>query len=128
MEFYPLKKNAGFRMEGYYVWCGSVIKENGVYYLFAARWPEETGFPKGYMTHSEIVMASTEDLDEPFTFQKVIISRREGNYWDSLMQHNPCITKIGDKYVLFYIGSPDGRVRVRFRETDGSWKTVACAE
>lgn len=113
MEFYPLKKNAGFRMEGYYIWCGSAIKENGVYYLFAARWPEETCFPKGYMTHSEIVMARTEDLDESFTFQKVIISRREGNYWDSLMQHNPCITKIGDKYVLFYIGSPDGKYETR---------------
>jgi len=111
----PALPNSGFRMEGYYVWCGSVIRgEDGRYYLFAARWPEETGFPIGYMTDSEIVLASTDDLCKPFQFEKVLFGKRPGDYWDSGMAHNPFICRIGDEYVLFYIGT-----------TDGSWEKRA---
>lgn len=111
----PAVPGSGFRMEGYYVWCGSVIRgEDGRYYLFAARWPKETGFPIGYMTDSEIVLASTDDLSRPFRFEKVLLGKRPGNFWDSGMAHNPFICKIGDEYVLFYIGT-----------TDGSWEKRA---
>ncbi len=113
LEFAPVKKNSGFQMEGYHVWCGSVIKENGIYYLFAARWPEETGFPLGYLTDSEIVLATTDDLAKPFQFEKVIITKRDGNKWDSAMAHNPFIFKVDDTYVLYYIGSPDGGIETR---------------
>lgn len=110
----PVVKHSGFRMEGYYVWCGSTIKgEDGRYYLFAARWPKKTTFPDGYMTDSEIVLAVTDDLAKPFQFEKVIIGKREGDYWDSMMAHNPFILKISEEYVLFYIGNPDGSAQRR---------------
>ena len=105
----PVKKENGFKMEGYYVWGASVIKgDDGKYYMFASRWKKDLPFPAGYMTGSEIVLATSETVDGPYEFQKVIISKREGGYFDSAMAHNPHIKKIGDKYVLFYIGSPDG--------------------
>lgn len=105
MQFYHVKKDSGFKMDGYYIWCGSCIKgDDGMYYLFASRWPKSTGFPKGYMTDSEIVLAKTESLEKPFQFVKVLIGKRDGGYWDSLMAHNPFVIKIGTKYVLFYIG------------------------
>ena len=105
MQFYHVKKDSGFKMEGYYIWCGSCIKgDDGMYYLFASRWPKSKGFPKGYMTDSEIVLAKTESLDKPFRFVKVLIGKRDGGYWDSLMAHNPFVIKFGSKYVLFYIG------------------------
>ena len=45
-QYLPVSGDSGFRMDGYYVWCGSMIKgDDGLYYLFAARWPEETTFP-----------------------------------------------------------------------------------
>jgi len=118
MTFYerllPAKKCSGFKMEGYYVWCGSPIKgDDGRYYLFASRWPKNTGFPDGYMHHSEIVLAVSDSLDKPFVFEKVIIGKREAGYWDSTMAHNPHIVKIGDEYVLFYIGSSDGSAEKR---------------
>ena len=113
LNFLPSVKNSGFSMDGWYVWCGSVIKENDTYYLFAARWPKETGFPEGYLTHSEIILASTNDLSKPFTFQKVLISKREGEKWDSCMAHNPFILKKDDLYLLYYIGSPDGSMKNR---------------
>ena len=113
LKLRPAVANSGFKMDGYYVWCGSVIKENGKYYLFAARWPKEKGFPLGYLTYSEIVLATSDDLSKPFKFEKVIISKRDGNKWDSCMAHNPYIFKDGDTYVLFYIGSPDGQAVTR---------------
>ena len=105
----PAAEGSGFRMEGYYVWCGSPIKgEDGLYYLFASRWPVRTGFPTGYSNYSEIVLAATDRLEAPFRYVKTIISARSGGYWDSRMAHNPCIVKTSGHYVLFYIGSDDG--------------------
>jgi len=114
MKFYPIPTESGFRMDGYFVWCGSIIKgEDGRYYMFASRWKEETKFPDGYMTNSEIVLATGDSPDKPFTFEKVIVTKRDGGYWDSMMAHNPFITKIGDEYLLYYIGTPDGKAETR---------------
>ena len=105
----PAQVENGFKMDGYYVWGASVIKgDDGVYYMFASRWKKDLPFPAGYMTGSEIVLATSKNIEGPYEFQKVVIGAREGGYFDSAMAHNPHIKKIGDKYVLFYIGSPDG--------------------
>lgn len=110
----PAVYGSGFTMDNYYVWCGSAIKgEDNRYYLFASRWPENTLFPSGYMTHSEIVLASTDSLDKPFKFEKVIFSGRDGGFWDSKMAHNPQIHKFKDGYLLFYIGTSDGTAENR---------------
>lgn len=101
----PVPENSGFRMEGFYVWCGSVIEADGIYHMFAARWPESTGFPEGYRQHSEIVRATATHPLGPYTFREVVIGERDSSFWDSNMAHNPTIHKIGDQYVLFYIGS-----------------------
>lgn len=127
MNLLPVITESGFKMEGYHVWCGSVIRENGRYYLFASRWKKTASFPDGYMTDSEIVLASTGDLRKPFEFEKVIIGKRDGAYWDSMMAHNPFIIKIGDEFVLYYIGTPDGRGETRAigyahsKSITGSW-------
>lgn len=127
-EYLPVSKNTGFRMKGYYVWCGSLIKgPDSQYYLFAARWPEETTFPDGYMTHSEIVLATSPSLNEPFQFQKVVISRRDGDYWDSGMAHNPFVIQVDNRYIMFYIGTQNGSYEKRCigyataDSLDGDW-------
>ena len=113
-QYHPVPVNSGFRMDGYYVWCGSMIKGNdGLYYLFAARWPEEATFPAGYMTHSEIVLATSPSPEEPFTFRKVVISGRGGDYWDAGMAHNPYVIPVDDHYVMFYIGTQNGSYEKR---------------
>ena len=128
--FLPAKKDAGFKMDGYYIWCSSVIYEESRFYMFASRWPEDTKFPEGYMTHSEIVLATTDDLSKPFEFKKVIISGRDGNYWDSAMAHNPFVIKINDEYVMYYIGTPDGSYEKRAigyataKTLDGEWQRM----
>ncbi len=99
----PLK--SGFRMEGYWVWGGSMIKVDSKYHLFASRWKKDGPFPEGYRQNSEIVRASSDSPLGPFKFEEVVIGERDRSFWDSNMSHNPTIHKIGNDYVLYYIGS-----------------------
>ena len=123
----PARRGSGFSMDGWFVWCGSVLHENGRFYLFASRWPEETGFPSGYMTHSEIVLAETDSLDRPFCYVKTLLPGRGDRHWDGAMTHNPFIMKINGEYVLFYIGTSDGSAKnraigyARAKTIDGEW-------
>jgi hypothetical protein len=96
---------SGFKMEGYWIWCGSMIKVGSTYHLFSARWPKTGPFPEGYRKNSEIVRATSDSPVGPFKFEEVVIGERDSTYWDSNMAHNPTIHKIGNEYVLFYIGS-----------------------
>jgi hypothetical protein len=104
----PVAKNTGFRMDGYFVWCGSVIKVGDTYHMFASRWLEATQFPEGYRTHSEIVRATADKAEGPYTYQEVVIGKRPSGKWDSAMAHNPAIYRVGETFVLYYIGSNEG--------------------
>jgi hypothetical protein len=104
----PSPRDAGFQMDGYFVWGGSMIKADQKYHLFASRWPVETRFPQGYRSHSEIVRATSDSPIGPFEFEEVVVSGRGGDWWDGKMCHNPKIVRSGDTFVLFYIGSAVG--------------------
>ncbi len=101
----PIPSESGFKMAGYWVWGGSIIKVGSTYHLFASRWPKKNNFPDDYFKESEIVRATSSSAMGPFTFREVVIGERDSSYWDSNMAHNPTIHKIGNEYVLFYIGS-----------------------
>jgi len=107
----PIPHESGFRMDGYWVWGGSVIKVGSTYHMFASRWPQKNKFPDDYFVESEIVRATSESPLGPYTFQEVIIGERDSSFWDSNMAHNPTIHKIGNEYVLFYIGSDFSTIR-----------------
>lgn len=114
----PYSPDAGFKQEGYYIWCGSVIREegNGLYHLFASRWKAELPFHPGWLIGSEVVRAVSESVCGPYRFAEVVLPPRGAEYWDGRMTHNPRILKCGKKYVLFYTGSthpfelPDGGI------------------
>lgn len=101
----PIPPKSGFMMDGYWVWGGSVIKVDSVYHLFASRWPKKNKFPDDYFRESEIVRATSQSPMGPYTFQEVVIGERDSSFWDANMAHNPTIHRIGNQYVLFYIGS-----------------------
>jgi hypothetical protein len=103
----PAPESSGFRMAGYWLWDGSVIKVGDTYHLFASRWPKGHPFPEDYRRHSQIVRATSRDPLGPYVFQEVVLSGRGGSYWDGQIAPNPTIHKIGDTYVLYYIGSDD---------------------
>jgi hypothetical protein len=104
-EYEPVPNNSGFKMDGYRIWGGSIIKVDSTYHMFASRWPKKDEFPVGYTDDSEIIRATSRSPEGPYVFQEIVIGERDSSYWDANMAHNPTIHKIGNHYVLFYIGS-----------------------
>lgn len=102
----PAPVDGGFRMDGYWVWGSSVIKgEDGLYHMFASRWPKALPFHPGWMIDSEVVHAVSKTPEGPYRFQDIALPARGPQYWDGRSTHNPRITKYKDTYVLFYMGS-----------------------
>jgi len=131
----PSPKDAGFRMKGFYVWGGSLIKADGRFHLFASRWPEGTGkgtgvaMLSGYRRHSEIVRAIADNPLGPYDFKEVVLKGRGERWWDSQMCSNPKILRIGDTYVLYYIGSAVGSPLRKIgyawsKSVNGPWRRI----
>jgi hypothetical protein len=118
----PAGKNAGFKMAGYILWCPSVIKVGDTYHMFASRWPEKYGLA-GWTTYSEIVRATSDNLYGPYTFQEVVIQKREGQ-WDKERAHNPKIVKAGNVYVLYYISTANKTGYAWAKSITGPWNRI----
>jgi beta-xylosidase len=92
----------------YYVWCCSPIYgSDGKVHLFYSRWPVSAGFG-GWITCCEIAHAVADRPEGPYKTVDVAIAPRGGDLWDGGSCHNPTIHKVGDKYVIFYLGVSDG--------------------
>lgn len=98
---------SGFKMDGYWIWCGSAVKEEGKgYHLYAARWGKDYPMLEGYIFNSHIVHAFSETLEGPYSFvEKVLPEKDDPSCWDGRMTHNPVVVKYKDEYLLYYIGS-----------------------
>lgn len=99
----PAVKSGGFRMDGYMIWCSSVIKVGGTYQMFASRWPAKYGMA-GWTRYSECVRATSTNLFGPYQFQEVVLRKRPG-HWDNSRVHNVKIVQDGSKYIIYYINT-----------------------
>jgi hypothetical protein len=99
----PAPKNGGFAMDGFILWCSSVIKVGDTYHMFASRWPLQYGLG-GWTKYSECVRATSTSLFGPYQFQEVVLQKRTNN-WDNSRVHNVKIVKAGNKFVLYHINS-----------------------
>ncbi|WP_148304569.1 glycoside hydrolase family protein [Formosa agariphila] len=98
--------NGGLEMEDYWVWGSSVIKgDDGMYHMYASRWPKFLPFHPGWMIASEIVHATSKTPEGPYKFQDIALKARGTQYWDGRSTHNPKIVKYNDTYILYYMGS-----------------------
>lgn len=105
-KWMPAPKNGGFRMDDYWVWCGSAVKgEDGRFHLFASRWPMWLPMHPGWLVRSEIVRAVADRPEGPYEFQEVVLPARGAEYWDGRSTHNPHIVKHKGLYLLYYMGS-----------------------
>lgn len=96
----------GFRMDGYWVWCGSVVADpSGGYQMFAARWPKNYPMFEGYIYLSEIVRAWSPLLTGPYEFVEKVLPAQNSPGWCGRMAHNPTIVRYGEKFLLYFIGS-----------------------
>jgi hypothetical protein len=115
----PAIKNAGFKMDGYILWCSTVIKVGDTYHMFASRWPAQYGLG-GWTTYSEIVRATSDHIYGPYKFQEVVLEKRPGA-WDKERAHNPKIVKAGDTYVLYYISTANKTGYAWSKSITGPW-------
>ncbi len=97
-------------LPGYNVWCCSPIySPDGKVHVFYSRWKNEAGH-SGWLTSCEIAHAVADQPEGPYETVDVALAPRGGNWWDARTCHNPTIHRVGDKYVLFYLGTSDGTV------------------
>lgn len=102
----PAPRSGGLAIEGYWVWCGSPIRgKDGLYHLFASRWPRSLSFSPHWLTNSEVVRAVSDRAEGPYEFQEIVLRRRGEPYWDGRMTHNPTVHRHGHQYLLFYTGT-----------------------
>jgi hypothetical protein len=93
-----------FRMAGYFVWDGSLVRDDdGVYHLFASRWADDSGMRR-WLTDSKVIRAESMSPTGPFEFQEQLDVLNE-QAWAGDMAHNPRIHRIGNQYYLYYIGT-----------------------
>ncbi len=99
-------KEPAFNCEGYWSWCGSVVKgDDSKYHMYVSRFPKTLPFHPGWMVASEIIHAVSDLPQGPYHFSDIALGARGAQYWDGRMTHNPSIQKFKGKYYLFYIGS-----------------------
>lgn len=102
----PALSGGGFAMEDYWIWCPSVVRdEEGVFHMFASRWPKSLAFAPHWLTNSEIVRATSSNAGGPYVFREVVLPRRGSSFWDGCMTHNPRICRHGRKWLLYYTGT-----------------------
>jgi len=77
----------------------------------------------GWTKYSEIVRATSDNLYGPYTFQEVVIQKREG-HWDNDRAHNPKIVKAGNTFVLYYISSANETGYAYSNSITGPWKRI----
>jgi len=89
--------------EGWNVWCCSPIyDEKGKVHVFFSRWP---GSHDNWLKNSEIAHAVADKPEGPYRVIGTVLKGRGKGYWDANTIHNPTIQKVGNKYVMFYLGN-----------------------
>lgn len=91
---------------GYTIWGTSpIFGDDGKVHLFVARWPAELKVDPGWRSHSEIAHYVGDSPEGAFKFSDIALKGTGERTWDKFGAHNPAIHKVGDKFVLLYIGN-----------------------
>jgi len=90
-------------LEGWNVWCCSPIyDEKGMVHVFFSRWP---GTHDNWLINSEIAHAVADKPEGPYRVIGTVLKGRGKGFWDANTIHNPTVQKVGNKYVMFYLGN-----------------------
>ena len=92
----------GFRLPDQWVWCGSAVRSDGKYCLFAACWPSTFPMLEGYLLSSRIVLAVSDTPEGPYRYRCDIVPEPGSGL---RMAHNPTVLRREGRYYLYFIGS-----------------------
>ena len=97
-----LNPDAIFELDGYFVWCGTMTRDDdGLYFLYFSFWEKELGFD-AWVTHSKVGYATGKDPFGKFEYGGIALDGRGHGYWDRDCIHNPSVIKHNGKYYLTY--------------------------
>ena len=97
-------QNSIFKMEDYFVWCGTMTKgDDGLYYLYFSFWPKTGSFDNDWVICSKIGYAVSDNPCGGFSYQGIALD--SGTGWDSGSVHNPAVIKHNGKYYMYYMGN-----------------------
>jgi hypothetical protein len=119
----PVPPSGIFRMEGYYLWDPSVIQVGDTYHLFASRWAQSTGTEGWKKCH--VIRATSKSLFGPYEFAEVVLDPAT-HPWAKEGVHNPKITRVGGRYLIYHIGIPGYVTGFAWADQiEGPWQPVA---
>jgi hypothetical protein len=118
----PVPKDAVFKIDGYYLWDPSIIKVGDTYHLFVSRWPATNGM-NGWMK-SDVVQAVSKSLFGPYVFADVVLDPAK-HPWARQGIANPKIMRVGNRFLLHYLGIPKWQTGFAFADNiEGPWTAV----
>lgn len=99
-----VKQNSIFKMDNYFVWCGTMTKgDDGQYYLYFSFWPKSGSFDNDWVICSKIGYAVSDNPYGDFVYRGIALDSGIG--WDSGSVHNPAVIKHERKYYMYYMGN-----------------------
>ncbi|MFC1652429.1 glycoside hydrolase family protein [Planctomycetota bacterium] len=88
----------------YYTWDPVALDgPDGKVHLYFSRWPADTHMV-GWLTHSEVAHAVADRPEGPYRVTGVVLKGAGGEAWDADSVHNPQVQKIGNQYIMVYMG------------------------
>ena len=106
-QFKPVKDEQIVSVQGWFVWCGSMVRTpDGKCHLFLSMWEEKWGFEYGWATHSKIGYAIAEKPDGKYEFQRIIFEGSgKATGWDRDSVHNPYAIYHDGIFYIYYSGN-----------------------
>lgn len=100
-----ITENSIFKMDGYFIWCGTMTKgDDGLYYLYFSFWPKKGDFNIDWVMHSKVGYAVSDNPYGGFKYGGIALSGSK-NGWDADCIHNPSVIKHNGKYYMYYMGN-----------------------
>ncbi|MEM9418089.1 MAG: glycoside hydrolase family protein [Planctomycetota bacterium] len=118
----PVPATAVFEMEGWSLWDPSLIKVGDTYHLFCSRWPkaDDHSFDSGWK-RSHVIRATSKNLFGPYEFAEVVLHPKD-HPWANRGVHNPKITRVGDRFLLYHLGIPQWSTGFAYADSiEGPW-------
>lgn len=95
----------------YMTWGASpIVGDDGKIHLFTERWPKQFKVDPGWRSHSQVAHYVADKPEGPFRFSDIALTGTGENTWDKYATSNPTIHKVGNDYVLFYIGNDNPKM------------------
>lgn len=98
-------ENSIFKMDGYFIWCGTMTKgDDGLYYLYFSFWPKKGDFNIDWVICSKVGYAVSDNPYGGFKYKGIALEGSKTG-WDADSIHNPSVIKYNGKYYMYYMGN-----------------------